>query len=332
MKSFKELKEGLKRGPSDCVGIDQGSTATKLVRLRRTGDEITLVGAELISPSPTEITVPTRLRARIASLATSSSRAVAKLLTSPGAIDDTFEKTLERSLGLDNADDFRISYRVVVEGQGRSEPRALAVALPNEDADPLMQQFASGAPVPCSLELSPLATLTAFEHGPVSASLDDGVGLIDFGTTSTTLSMFNKGSLVLMRQFDFGTKLVLDRVESALHVDAETAQGILADDAFDISELLSELISPIASQFVVSRDFVERRENCSVRALYAIGGVALSHAAMQGLEQSLGIDIMAWDPLKSFPEGPQALDETADTQRWRFAAARGAALATLEDA
>jgi Tfp pilus assembly PilM family ATPase len=331
MKSFKELTERLKRGPTDCVGIDVGSTATKLIRLRRSGEDITIVGAELIPPPSPEIDIPTRLRARYASLATSSNGGVAKLLTFPGTIDAAFEAQLPRSLGLADADDFRVSYRVITEGQGRSESKVLAVALPNDDADPIMQQFTSGLPAPYSLEMSPLATLTAFERGPVAANPDGAVGLIDFGTTSTALSIFNRGALVLMRRFDFGTQRVLDRVESALRVDTETAQGILADAAFDISELLLELTSPIASQFVVSRDFVERRENCSVGALYAIGGVSLSRAAMLGLEQALGTDIATWNPLAGLIEGPQAFSEQAADQRWRFAAALGAALATVEE-
>lgn len=331
MKSFKELTERLKRGPTDCLGIDVGTTATKLIRLRRSGEDVTILGAELITPSSPDFNIPSRLRSRYASLATSSNGAVAKLLTLPGNIDAAFENQLPRNLGLDDADAFRISYRVVAEGQGRSESRILAVALPNDDADPLMQRFSSGLPVPYSLEMSPLAALTAFERGPASEASNSAVGLVDFGTTSTTLSFFNRGSLVLMRRFDFGTQLVLDRVESTLRVDTETAQGILADTAFDISELLTELTNPISSQFVVSRDFVERRENCSVSGLFAIGGIALSRAAMLGLEQALGTDISTWNPLAGLLEAPQAFGEQADTQRWRFAAALGAALATVEE-
>jgi len=331
MKSFKELTERLKRGPSDCLGIDVGTTATKLIRLRRSGEDVTILGAELIAPASPDFNIPSRLRSRYASLAVSSNGAVAKLLTLPGNIDAAFENQLPRNLGLDDADAFRISYRVVTEGQGRSESRVLAAALPQDAADPLMQRFSSGLPVPYSLEISPLAALTAFERGPVAEAANSAVGLIDFGTTSTTLSVFNRGELVLMRRFDFGTQLVLDRVESTLRVDAETAQGILADAAFDISELLMELTNPIASQFVVSRDFVERRENCSVSALFAIGGIALSRAAMLGLEQALGTDIAVWNPLAGLVEGPQAFSEQAASQRWRFAAALGAALATVEE-
>ena len=330
MKSFRELTERLKHGPTDCLGIDVGATATKLIRLRRSGDDVTILGADLISPPSPEISIATRLRSRYASIAISSNAAVAKLLTFPGAIDSAFEAQLPRSLGLANADDFRVSYRVVTEGQGRSESKVLAAALPNQDADVIMQRFESGLPAPYSLEMSPLATLTAFERGPVTAAATRAVGLIDFGTTSTTLSIFNRGALALMRRFDFGTKPILDRVQTTLRVDAETAQGILADSAFDISELLAELTSPIASQFVISRDFIERRENCSVGSLYAIGGIALSRAAMLGLEQALGIDIAPWNPMVGLIEAPQAFSEQAAGQQWRFAAALGAALATVE--
>ena len=158
------------------------------------------------------------------------------------------------------------------------------------------------------------------------------LGLIDFGTSSTTLSFFNKGELVLLRQFEFGSGEVLKQVETTLHVDTDTAQGILADSAFDISELLRESLSPVANQLVVSRDFVERREDCSISSLHAIGGIALSKAAMGELEQALSVDIKQWDPFAGLVMAPQAMDEALRPQRWRFGAAIGAALAALEEA
>ncbi len=332
MRSIKELVKGIKRGPSDCTGVDVGTTSTRIVRLRAIGDDITVVGADIIPPSEGTISIPLRLRARYASIAASGSTSIAKLLTFPGAIDESFESGLGKSLGLADADENRVSYRIISEGQGRQESRVLAAAISEEEASAVMKHFASGLPAPWSLEVAPLAALTAFEMGPVRAHSGTATGLLDFGTAATTLSLFNRGELVLVRRFDFGTDAVLERVKATLGVDAETAKGILSDTAFDISELLVELMSPVSSQFVVSRDFIERRENCTVGTMFAIGGIAHSKLAMQGLEQALNVDITPWNPFLGLIIAPQAIPDELDDQHWRFAAALGAALGTMEEA
>jgi Tfp pilus assembly PilM family ATPase len=330
MKSLSELTDSLKRPPTDCTGIDFGSKAAKIVRLRNTGGDLTVVGAEVVELGSGQIEIPTRLRSRCGAIVTSGSGATVKLLTFPGAVDSSFVDKLPKSLGISDPDDFRISYRIITEGHGRSESRVLAVALQNNEATPIMRQFSTGMPAPYSLEIAQLAALSAFEHGPVSAASSKPIGLVDFGTTITTLSLFNKGELVLIRRFDFGSKTVIDRLSSTLNVDKETSAGILIDSAFDISEPLTELLTPIASNLIVSRDFVERRENCKEVALYAIGEIARSSAAMQCIEQMVKTKIPVWDPFTGLTIAPQALDGIAELQRGRFASAIGAAMATLE--
>ncbi len=332
--SFADLKKRMKRGPSDVTGVDFGKTSTKVVRLHKNGNEFVLDGTELL-PALVEgggLTIPPRLKSRYAALAISSSSATAKLLTFPGAIDAAFENNLARNMGLEAGTDDRMAYQVVTEGSGRVESRVLAAATPETDAGPVMQLFQSGIPAPCSLELAPLAALTAFEAGPVLNSSTPTAGLIDFGTESSTLSIFYKRTLVLLRRFDFGTRKLLDRVTSTLHINEDTALNILSDNAFDISELITDIMSPLSSQLVVSRDFVERRENCNLKQLHCIGGLTSSPSAIHELQRVMNIDINTFDPF-TIPGLQVAAGDgsNASVQHWRFTAAIGAALGALQE-
>jgi len=332
--SFTEFKKRMKSGPTDVIGIDFGKTATKLARLHKSGDEIVLVGVDLL-PAFSDgggFTIPPKLKARYAAIAISSASATTKLLTFPGAIDAAFENHLAKNLGLDAETDDRMAYRIITEGAGRVESRVLAAAIPEEDAAPVMQLFTTGLPAPSSLEVAPLAALTAFEAGPVRNSAAPAVGLLDLGTESSTLSIFYKKTLVLLRSFDFGTRNLLDRVTSTLHIDADTALNILSDNAFDIAELITEIMSPLSSQLIVSRDFVERRENCNLKHLHCIGGLTSSPAAIHELERSLNLEMKAFDPF-TIPSLQKVSTGTVDgsQQHWRFTAAIGAALGTLQE-
>jgi len=332
--SFAEFKKRMKKGPSEVIGIDFGKTATKIVCLHKNGDELVMTGAELL-PALAQgggFSVPSRLKARYAALAVSSESGTAKLLTFPGTIEADFEKHLARNMGMEAGTDDRMAYRVINEGSGRIESRVLAAAIPEADAGPVMQLFQTGSPAPCSLELAPLAALTAFEAGPVISSPTPAAGLIDFGTASSTLSIFYKKSLVLLRRFDFGTRKLLERMTSTLHIDENTALNILSDNAFDISEMIAEIMSPLSSQVIVSRDFIERRENCNLKQLHCIGGLTSAPSAMQELQRALNIEIKTFDPFTIPGLQTAAVDGiNSSLQHWRFAAAIGAALGTLQE-
>jgi len=332
MKSIKEIRDNFQTIPSDCTGIDIGTTGVKIVRLKTTGDKITILGAEHVKPEPTgHIQIPSHLRARYASIATSSSNAIIKLLTFQGAIDSSFEKNIHQKLGINSDDDFRISHTVVTEGTSRTESSVLAAAIPEDDAKAVMQNFSSGIPAPYSLEVTALATLNAFEYGPVANSSSETTSLIDFGTYTTSLSIFYKKKLVLIRFFDFGTKIVMERLKTVLKVNSDTARGILDDASFDVSDLLTELMGSIADHLIVSRDFIERQKNCSIDMLHTIGGIALSQAAMKSLSKVMNAKLIPWDPFDGLDADGLSISKDAKNQHWRFAGAIGAALATLEE-
>jgi len=334
--SLKDLKEKLKRGPTDITGMDFGKTSVKIARLRKNGDAITLLGTALLPGFPSEAgsaapVIPPALQARYVSIAISSGDATTKLLTFPGPVDTAFESNLAKNLGLSAETSDRMAYRIITEGVGRGESRVLAVSIPEPDVAPVMHLFSSGLPAPCSLELSSAAALTTFEAVPELHSAAAATGLLDFGTTSSTISIFYRKNLFFVRRFDFGVSKLLDRMTTTLNINLETAINILADNAFDISELIANIMGPFCSQLIVSRDFAERRENCSLKKLHVIGGIASAPSAIHEIERALNINVQIFDPFGAFSLQPPTPDALPAEGRWRFTAAIGAALGTLQE-
>lgn len=342
MSSLKETLARFKSGPSDLVGVDIGSTGIKVVRMRRSKDETTVVAVDVLPPVNTTdhlateiqpLDLPVRLKAKYVALAVPGDGAIIKLLSLPGAFkDSSIDKVIE-SLGIEDLDNYRIAYKIITEGHGRSESRVLAVGLPEAQARTAPQLFPAGRPAPFSLEVSGLASITAFLHGPAPKHLEEAVGVIDFGDTASTFTLFNKGLLALVRRFDIGTNDIVDKVQESLGVDRETAQGIITDGAFDISQSVSEVMEPLIKQLIVSRDFVERRENCSIAKLYASGGVVLSRDSLDEMRSSMGLEVDTWDPfeLENLTVAPDAIPENLKGQEWRFSPAVGVCLATFEE-
>ena len=338
MNAFQKIAEKFKPKPTDVNGIDLDTSGTKIVRVRKTGEEFTLLGVDVLpaidcSQQPAHtLTIPAKLRASYAALCLNAHGTSLKILTTPGAIDESFDQKLARNLGLAEDTEDRLGYRLLAEGSGRTESRVLAVGIPEHDATNCLSLFPSGLPAPWSLEASPVATLTAFEAGPVMTQESPTLGLIDFSSRACCFSIFHKKSLVLLRSFDFGTEKVFSKITTSLNVDHATASNILADEAFDVSDLLHDILQPLFSQLVVSKEFIERRDSCSVQALYISGAFSKSDTAIRLMEKALNISILPWDPF-SIPNlsTPTPLSEEYDRNRWQFGAALGAALGALEE-
>jgi len=342
--SFREALDRFKRGPADVVGIDVGSTSVKAVRMRR-GDSgaAEVLAARVMPPvslpdlqsgSPAEapaLDLDPEFRAKYACLTVSGREAVVKLLSFPGQFDEKAEQKVVDNMGLDKPDDYRISYKLISEGHGRSESRVLTVALREKQAAVLPLMLPAGPPAPYSLEISGLAAMAAFLRSAGAAHSNGAVGVVEFSARVTTFALFNRNVLALVRRFSFGTEALLEKVQNTLGVDRETAQGIVTDGSFDISQSVSDIMEPLIKQLIVSRDFVERRENCRIEGIYASGGLALSHDSLAEIKSSMEIDVTAWNPFENLNVADRALPKDLAGQEWRFAAAVGACLGTFEE-
>ncbi len=339
---FRKIFEGFVKQKTDVAGFDISDSCINAVHMHKSGDTITLLGVAVLdtaketeSEENTEATalsinIPPELKSQYACLAIPGSQATIKLLSFPGQLDAKMEEKVISSMGIKNLEDFRISYKVTTSGDAHSESRILTVAVKEEEAQEAAALFSSGLPVPHSLEISGLATITAFLHGPGARHRSDVVGVIEFGATTSTFALFNNNNLSLLRRFNFGTQKLISNIQNTLGVDEKTASSILAEGSFDISQVANELLSPIVKQLVVSRDFIERRENCHVSNLYVSGGIVTSHDTIETIRKAMAIDVHTWLPTENINIADGAIPADLEGQEWRFAAAIGACLATLE--
>ena len=345
--AFSELIQRFSRHVSDVVCLDLASSGIKCVRLHKSGDEIVLQGAALLQltepgangeqaadapPSPPSLKLPDELRAKHACLTVPGREAVIKLLSFPGHFDEKMEEKVISNMGIKDLANFRISYRITNDGEGRREARILTVAVPEAEAASATGLLETGLPVPHSLEISGLASISAFLHGPGARHASEVVGVVEFGNSISTFAMFNQGNLSLVRRFPFGTGRLVARIQEALGIDEETAAGIIQNGSFDISQTADDLLAPVIKQLVVSRDFIERRENCHLSALYVSGGIVLSHDAVESIRAAMGVDVHTWSPTEDLTVADGIFSGELEGQEWRFASAIGAGLATMEEA
>jgi Tfp pilus assembly PilM family ATPase len=326
-----------KRGPVEILGVDVAHSALKLVRLKKNGkDGLILVAADilpacrLLTPDDgrkPQLDLPRELRANYAAAAISIAGATAKLISLQQSGSGDPEVQIKEQFGA--GDEYRLASISAVAGRQRAGGRRFLVAgLHEEVLKNLLTATSSGPPALRSCEVSALAALTAFSRGRV---IEPGraVCFMEIGARSAYLFFLHSDAILLLRKYDVGADVILDKIIADFHVDRQTAANIMSEGAIDLSQLYADELGFLARQTAISRDFVERQENCSVSRIVVSGGLADSKDWIEMLRQSLGIEVDRFDPLKGLEIEPEALSPALDTQRTRLTAAVGAAIGGL---
>ncbi len=338
MLALNHLKSRLNRAPVDVLGLDFASHGTRAVRMKKSGEGFAITAAELLPPlaldadskiSHDSLAMPAKLRGRYAALSTPSRPGAVKLLRVPDTFDPGNRDDVISRLGFEGDSDTRLSTNMLVPGSAKVEMRVLAAVMPERDALAMLKLMpAAGVPAARSLELSELAVLNAFHNDISLRHTEEACGLIHFDQDFSLFALFNNQILSQVRLFGFGVGAVLQKVIKVLNVDEVTAEGVLVDGAFDISHLIEDGFNDIRSQLVVSRDFMERSENCSLGSMYISGPDSLVLPFTAGIPSYESItpwDVLAPYMYESGTESSSGL--TGDS--WRWSAAIGSCIGVL---
>jgi Tfp pilus assembly PilM family ATPase len=333
------FKGGQRKGPSDVIGLDIATTGVKAVRMKKTKDGLIVAGVALLpaivldgsdeSQKPV-LALPKSLLTNYAALAMSGDGSSVRILSLQGqAAAQIDEEQVREHVGL--GQDYRVGFAVAVAGKGKQETKLLVVGMPEKEAKSVLDLVEVGAPAPCALELSGLSSLSAFLYGPGKAHEQEAVAVIDAGARLTFMALFNKGVLVLVRKFDLGSETIVTKVQQQLSVDRDTARGVISDGSFDISQSVRAVMDPFLRQLTISKDFVERREDCRVVKCYLSGGTSLSRYWMEEIKNATGVDSDLWNPFGNLQMAEGAFPAELAGQEPRFAAAVGVCLGVLEE-
>jgi len=322
--------------PQDIVTVDFSQTEPKCCRLQRAGGVIHLVAADVL-PRIQEgtaadqksarklISVPNHLSARHAVLCLPGRNALIKLLNLPGHLDGDSETKIREDIGV-GAGEYRIGYKVLGHSHGRVETKLVTVALPETDLQHYLGYFSSGWPVPVSVELAGLAAVNAFIKGYLDNCADESMGVVQFEDYVSFFAFLHKKELVLIRKFDFGYDNVLSAIQSRLNVNRETALNVASDQSFDITQMIKEVCDPFIRQLVISKHFVERRENCHVSRIFIPVTAPASHRLAQEIRVASEGEVEQWDPLKAVIVEPDAVSLKLSGQYSQLAASIGAGI------
>ncbi len=336
MDKYNQVMKRLLPALRDVAGIDFGTSATKVVRIKADASgALTVVAADILSPCPLPeegqttkpISVPKSLAAWTGALAFTSRKAVIKLVSEPQGTTYTLDSAPEL-LGLPKDHGLRIGFE---RFEGEEEKTVLILGVPVEEVVRLPKLMPAGKPMAYSAELAGLAALNCYDHA-YGAECDDGCDLVmDFGTGVTTLGLFVKRQPKVIRQFLEGYATVEKTVARDFQTDETTARDIILSGQVDISSALHSALGGILRQTGIAVDFMERRTGARLHRLFVSGGFARNPGLRAEIKSALSLEPVIVDPWRNMTVRPDALSKAAADAGVCFAAATAAALSCLEE-
>lgn len=319
---------------TDVVGVDFGSTSTKLVRIRKTGSKLTLVDADVMPAFDLEdgggqkLSVPKKLNAPYAAACLAGDESHVRFMFISSKLNDqrSIRQRVGKSLGLGK--EFRVGYTIVEQGKDEMDHKVLAAGIPVSEVQNARQLFSSHHPSLVSLEISGLAALNSFSHTPAVQEAEGIVCYLEAGAASTFISFFLNGELRLVRKFDHGSVYIQRRIQDVLNINEDDALTVLFEDATPLMDQTLDPVSTLTQEVSISCKFVERNENSHIEQVYASGGLSYSPYWTYVISEIMDQEVQPWNPFKengmaAYPKGVNGVESM-------FTPAVGAALAKLQ--
>lgn len=320
---------------TDALGVDFGSTSTKLVRLRKSGNGINLVDADVMpalefdSPNPPlKLNIPKKLSAPYVAAALTGHDSHVRFMFISSNLNEgrAIQQRVGKSLSLGK--EHRVGYSIVERGKDVLDHKVLAAGIPQDDLRNIRKLFAANHPSLISLEMAGLSALNSFSHTSQVQEAEGIVCYLEAGASAIFVSFFLEGQLRLVRKFDHGSLFIQRRIQDVLNINEDDALTILFEDATMLLEQSLDPISTMTQEISISCKFVERNENSRIQSVYASGGLSYSPYWNFKLSQIMGVEPEVWNPftpngIKSYPKGVYGVESM-------FAPAVGAALAILQ--
>lgn len=330
MISIKHIFKSGAQITQDILAVHFGHAGTYCARLRAKNGGAVLLAADILPPvtllaGAPSLIIPKPLLSHYVAICIPGDDAVIKLLNLPGQLEEDPTEQIWGSLGLDH-EKFRVAYRTLPSPRNRAETKVLAAAVPEDSAQAACGIFRTGLPAPAALEVDGLAALTNFCLAAPAMQTEEDIGcIVSYGRVSFA-AFFRKGELLLIRKFDFGLLHLLDLLRKNLGVDQTTARDILVNGSFDVSQMVKSAMEPFVKQLVISKHFIERRDNCHVSRMFVASEDWMAREWMAEIRSGVGVEIEPWNPLAAVEIQEGALPPAVEPQSARLSAAIGAAL------
>jgi type IV pilus assembly protein PilM len=176
-----------------------------------------------------------------------------------------------------------------------------------------------------------IGPINAFEAWRPDSFANDTVGLVDIGFKQSSISIMDRGELILTRVVNIGGDKLTAGLAETMNISYAEAEGIKVGMATEVQAALESQVQPLGRELRASIDFFEHQYDRPVSHVYVNGGSAQSELILQMLHAEMLVDCKTWNPAQALQmalPGQQAMEvEQIGSQ---LTVAIGAAMAAFQ--
>ncbi len=345
----------------DIVGIDVGSSAVKIVRLRESRGTFRLENIGIMPLNPETIVdntimdssaivdairnILTAMKIKTKRIATSVSghSVIIRKISLPVMTDAELEASIqweaEQYIPFDISE-VNIDFQIIgPEAKDPSQMDVMLVAAKKDFVDDYTAVFAEAGldPVVMDIDCFAIENMFDYNYGFVD---EEVVALIDLGASATGVNILKGEASIFNREIQAGGNLLSEELQKRLGISSEEAERAklgdrdIADvDSDLVDKILADAIENLVQEIQRSLDFFTATfSEDKVTKIYLTGGVSSSEKVRETLADCLGVPIERVNPFRNVSVNEKEFDpEYLDALGPMFSVATGLAMRKVGD-
>lgn len=310
------------KAPTSVIGIDLGHHSLKAVLMQRRGDRhiITHYATRTLDEPATEAShVARELKALLKELggtskncavAVSSPDAILRIIQQPETPPEILRDALRlNGMALLNQDcrSFVLDCDHIptpeddqpVEPGTQRKLHYLVGGVPRTEVTRIAQAIDEAGIQASRMQLAPISTFNAFEFAHPEIFNERAFFLVDIGYNESTVLVGAKRELVLVRNIDFGGRMLM---ETLMALSGEPQQNVI-DALEQEDELMIEnarmALMVLTREIGSSIGFFEGRRDSTIDRVFVSGGPAKSRAVLKVMTEEAHLPCEAWNAIEA---------------------------------
>ncbi|MCH8118934.1 MAG: type IV pilus assembly protein PilM [Planctomycetes bacterium] len=344
---------------TEVLGLDIGSSAVKVVRLRKDdgGYAVTAAGFAEIAPTTSFCEVNgggeednnhqntiKAIRECFESVGRKTKLAVCGISGPEVAVRDfvfpllsteeidgavSFEATQVCPF---NAADSAVDYHLIPNGDDKT--RGILVAATNALIKSKVQLTKETALKCVLMDVDGLALLNCF-NGLTDESKRSTTAILNVGGSGTTVAIMGGNGRPFVRDMTFGGDNIIKQIAADKGISTEDIKGILFGDSTAVQMELHNNFEKACQRLIVDvsetlRYYATQEQSTPVEKIFVCGGFALVRGFVELLNRRLGVEAVLWNPFEKIRcDAGQQFGDIVDKRGPALAVAAGLAMRSV---
>jgi type IV pilus assembly protein PilM len=322
----------------EIIGIDVGSSAVKLARLRESRGNYhlvnigimplaaetivdnTIMDSTAIVDSINNLITGMKVKGKRIATSVSGHSVIIRKITLPIMTETELESSIqweaEQYIPFD-VSEVNIDFQIIgPDPKDPSQMNVMLVAAKKDFVDDFVAVFTEAGLEPVVMDIDCFAVENMFDYNYGFVE-DEVVALIDLGASATSVNVLKGDMSVFTRDIQAGGNLLSEELQKRLGVSSEEAERAKLGDReiSDVSpesvdEVLADAIENLVQEVQRSLDFFTATSSEDrVTKVYLTGGVSSSEKVKKALEGRLGIPAEVVNPFRNLVISDKEFDQ-----------------------